>query len=48
MSRAVSLLAAAAIAAAALLSLATLRVEGRGLSEHQTACAAGLCSFVIF
>lgn len=48
MSRATSLLAAAAIAAAALFGLATLRVEERTMAEHQTPCAAAICSLVIF
>lgn len=48
MSRSVSLLAVAAITAAALFSLATTRVEERQIAEQETTCATARCSFVIF
>lgn len=48
MSRTSGLFAAAAITAAAILALASLKVEASGATEQTAPCAAVLCSFVIF
>ncbi|HOP21265.1 MAG TPA: hypothetical protein PLV61_08765 [Parvularculaceae bacterium] len=48
MTRSSTLLAAAAIAAAAILSLMSLRVEQSADEAHAASCATALCGLVIF